>query len=133
MNSYENEQMLTTTVHIPIQKITTSRNIDGLITYHLKNLFEGMCGKEGYVIKNSIFVVQRSIGKIVTIDSKSNVQYDVTYKLRTIHPSKDDEYECLVEDSVIDGLIERCGIKDDEVVRLVSQLSDTIFGLYPTG
>jgi len=46
---------------------------------------------------------------------------------------KDDEYECLVEDSVIDGLIERCGIKDDEVVRLVSQLSDTIFGLYPTG
>ena len=63
--------MLTTTVHIPIQKITTSRNIDGLITYHLKNLFEGMCGKEGYVIKNSIFVVQRSIGKIVTIDSKN--------------------------------------------------------------
>jgi hypothetical protein len=97
MNSYENEQMLTTTIHLPIQKITKSRNIDGLITHHLKNLFEGMCGKEGYVVKNSIFVVQRSIGKIVTIDSKSNVQYDVTYKLRTIHPCKDDEYECIVD------------------------------------
>ena len=96
MNTYENEQLLTTSVHIPIQKITKTKNIDGLITYHLKNLFEGVCGKEGYVVKNSIFVVQRSIGKIVTIDSKSKIQYDVTYKLKTIHPSKDDEYECII-------------------------------------
>jgi hypothetical protein len=105
MNSYENEQLLTTTIHIPIQKITKSKNIDGLITFHLKNLFEGMCGKEGYVVKNSIFVVQRSIGKIVTIDSKSNVQYDVTYKLRTIYPSKDDEYECIIDSISKMGII----------------------------
>ena len=105
MNYYENEQMLTTTIHIPIQKITKSRNIDGLITHHLKELFEGLCGKEGYIIKNSIFVVQRSIGKIITINSKSNVQYDVTYKLRTINPSKDDEYECIINSISKMGII----------------------------
>ena len=105
MNTYENEQLLTTTVHIPIQKITKTKNIDGLITYHLKNLFEGVCGKEGYVVKNSIFVVQRSIGKIVTIDSKSKIQYDVTYKLKTIHPSKDDEYECIIDSISKMGII----------------------------
>ena len=105
MNTYENEQLLTTSVHIPIQKITKTKNIDGLITYHLKNLFEGVCGKEGYVVKNSIFVVQRSIGKIVTIDSKSKIQYDVTYKLKTIHPSKDDEYECIIDSISKMGII----------------------------
>ena len=105
MNPYENEQMLTTTVHIPIQRLTKSRNIDGLITHHLKTLLEGFCGKEGYVVKNSIFVVQRSIGKIVTIDSKSNVQYDVTYKLRTIYPSKEDEYECIIDSISKMGII----------------------------
>jgi len=114
MNSYENEQMLTTTVHIPIQKITKSRNIDGLITHHLKNLFEGMCGKEGYVVKKSIFVVQRSIGKIVTIDSKSNVQYDVTYKLKTIYPSKQDEYECIIDSISKMGIIGYLDYHTDE-------------------
>jgi len=105
MNTYENEQLLTTSVHIPIQKITKTKNIDGLITYHLKNLFEGVCGKEGYVVKNSIFVVQRSIGKIVTIDSKSKIQYDVTYKLKTIYPSKHDEYECIIDSISKMGII----------------------------
>tara|TARA_Y100000996_G_C22351133_1_gene572832 strand:+ start:200 stop:715 length:516 start_codon:yes stop_codon:yes gene_type:complete len=105
MNTYENEQLLTTTVHIPIQKITKTKNIDGLITYHLKNLFEGVCGKEGYVVKNSIFVVQRSIGKIVTIDSKSKIQYDVIYKLKTIYPSKQDEYECIIDSISKMGII----------------------------
>ena len=105
MNTYENEQLLTTSVHIPIQKITKTKNIDGLITHHLKNLLEGVCGKEGYVVKNSIFVVQRSIGKIVTIDSKSKIQYDVTYKLKTIYPSKHDEYECIIDSISKMGII----------------------------
>ena len=46
---------------------------------------------------------------------------------------KDDEYESLVDESVEDALIEKYGLDDIEMVRLVSKLSDTIFDLYPTG
>ena len=65
-------------------------------------------------VKNSIFVVQRSIGKIVTIDSKSNIQYDVTYKLRTIHPCKGDEYECIIDSISKMGIIGYLNYNSDD-------------------
>ena len=46
---------------------------------------------------------------------------------------KDDEYESLVDEAVEDALIEKYGLDNIELVKLVSQLSDTIFDLYPTG
>jgi len=46
---------------------------------------------------------------------------------------KDDEYESLVEDSVEDALIERFGLEDTDILKLVSRLSDVVFAKYPTG
>ena len=46
---------------------------------------------------------------------------------------KDDEYESLVKDSVEDALIERYGLEDTDILKLVSRLSDVVFAKYPTG
>ena len=46
---------------------------------------------------------------------------------------KDDEYECLVEDSVEDALIQKYGLEDTDILELVSRLSDVVFAKYPTG
>ena len=44
-----------------------------------------------------------------------------------------DEYESLVDESVEDALIEKYGLEDIEIMKLVSKLSDTIFSTFPTG
>ena len=46
---------------------------------------------------------------------------------------KDDEYESLVEDSVEDTLVEKYGLEDTDILKLVSRLSDVVFAKYPTG
>jgi len=102
---YETEQLLTISVQINAKNVMHSQNIDGLISQELKKNFEGYCGKYGYVIKNSIQMIQRSIGKTVIVDGESKIQYSVTYKMKTIYPCKDDIYECTVSSITKMGIV----------------------------
>jgi len=113
MDSLLNEQLLTTTVHISMRKLSKTKNIDGLISHELKDRIEGLCGKEGYIIKGSIFVVQRSIGKVITINSESNIQYEITYKLKSILPCKGDIYHCIIDSISKMGLIAYLDFTDE--------------------
>jgi DNA-directed RNA polymerase subunit E'/Rpb7 len=103
--SYETEQLLTISVQINSENIMNSQNINGLISQELKKNFEGYCGKYGYVINNSIQLLQRSIGKSVIVDGESKIQYSVTYKMKTIYPCKDDIYECTVSSTTKMGIV----------------------------
>ena len=97
MSTHISEQLLTTTIHIKSSDIYKTKNLDGLIKHHLKKLNEGYCGKYGYVIPNSIKIVKRSIGKAVTHNTESKVEFGVVYKMKTILPCKGDKYDCIIE------------------------------------
>ena len=105
MTTYETEQQLTTTVHISSTDIYRTKNIDGLILHNLKSKIEGFCGRSGYVIPDSTHIVQRSTGTIQTLDGKNVTEFDLTYTVKTIHPKKDDVYECVVDSITKMGLI----------------------------
>jgi len=105
MTSYETEQQLTTTVHIPSKDIYRTKNIDGLILHNLKNKIEGFCGGGSYVIPDSTHIIQRSTGTIQTLDGTNVTEYDLTYKVNAIHPKKDDIYECIIDSITKMGLI----------------------------
>ena len=95
MSSHAKEQLLTTTIHIKSSDIYKTKNIDGLIKHHLKKLNEGYCGKYGYVIPDSINIIKRSVGKVVTHNTESKVEFDISYKIKTILPCKKEIYECI--------------------------------------
>ena len=114
MDSIVNEQLLTTTIHISTRKLSKTKNIDGLLKYELKQKLEGICSKEGYILKDSIFIVQRSIGKVITINSESNIQYEITYKLKSIFPCKGDIYHCIIDSISKMGLIAYLDFTDKE-------------------
>ena len=114
MDSIVNEQLLTTTIHISTRGLSKTKNIDGLIKYELKQKLEGICSKEGYILKDSIFIVQRSIGKVITINSESNIQYEITYKMKSIYPSKGDIYHCIIDSISKMGLIAYLDFNDKE-------------------
>lgn len=129
MSTHISEQLLTTTIHIKSSDIYKTKNLDGLIKHHLKKLNEGYCGKYGYVIPNSIKIVKRSVGKAVTHNTESKVEFGVVYKMKTILPCNGDKYDCIIESITKMGIIaymntdqeSKCNVKDSPVLVIIPE------------
>ena len=114
MESFINEKILSSTINIPILKLTKTKNIDGLVKQEFKNNNEKICNSEGYILKNSIQIIQRSVGKVLNINSESFIQYKINYKFKYIYPSKDDILECVVDSISKMGIIGYLNFTDSE-------------------
>lgn len=91
-------------IHIRCKDIY-KEDIGATIVAHLRKLYGDVCGKNGFTIGDSIQLVERSMGKLVTIDSQSCVEYRVTYEMDTIYPTPEDVYDCIVDNHTKMGLI----------------------------
>ncbi len=120
MESYEKEQLVSTTVRIKSRDIYKTKNIDSLIKYNLISNKEGYCGKYGYVISNSIQIIKRSYGKTVISDGRSDIEYDLTYKMKVILPCKGDKYKCIIENITKMGIIAYISTDKDEYDNIKS-------------
>jgi len=79
------EILFTTSIQLNSSECSRCKNIDGLIKYKLKKEHEKLCNKHGYVLENTLKVVNRSIGKVVTHDNVSMIEYNITMKLNVIY------------------------------------------------
>lgn len=102
--SITTDQILSETIQIKSSDIFKTRNIDGIISHKLKK-YEGKCTKNGYVVNDSIEIVNRSVGKIINIDNKSLIEYKINYKIKTISPNKGCIYDCIINNITKMGLI----------------------------
>lgn len=114
MSSIEHvsKQMLKTTLSIPSKDITN--NLDSIIKIKLKNLIEGVCYNDGYILNDSINIIQRNIGMIKTLNNKSTVSYTITYTADVLSPSEGDTYEVFVNNINKMGIIAYIKIKDSD-------------------
>jgi len=130
MSNISAQELKTTTIHIPSKDIYRTKDIDGLIKFTLKKQIENVCGKYGYVLENSVSIIKRSVGKIVTHNGVSNIEYNITYKMDSIYPCKGDIYEAVVDSITKMGLISYLkfesdkfnSVKDSPVLIIVPQL-----------
>lgn len=97
-------QILNTVIQINSSDIYKNLNIDGLILHKLKK-YEGKCLKYGYIVIDSIELINRSRGKIRNIDNKSLIEYNVSYKIKSILPNKGTKYNCIINNISKMGLI----------------------------
>jgi len=130
MNTYEKEELKTTTIHIPSREVFKTTNIDGLIKYKLKERIEEVCGKYGYVSKDSVSLIKRSVGSIITHNGESNISYDLTYKMKIISPCTGDTCDCIIDSITKMGIISfmitsddaQNNVKDSPVLVIVPQM-----------
>jgi len=111
-NEHINKQMLKTTLSIPSKDICG--NLDNIIKQKLNELLEGYCYNEGYVIKDSINIIQRNIGMIKTQNNKSTVNYLINYTADIICPSEGDIYDVHINNINKMGIISYFKIKDSD-------------------
>lgn len=92
--TYISEQLLTTNLFVNASQV--NKNIDNVIKDNLKEQLEGLCYEDGYIVKDSVKIIKKSMGKIVVNDNVSSVSYSISYKAKIISPSNGDIIEAYV-------------------------------------
>lgn len=113
MDKYLKDQIDTEIIQIPSNEIIKTKNINSYIKYYLIKNYEGLCNKNGLIIKDSINLVNRSIGKIITHNNQSKIEYNINYSYKILNPCKDDEFECIIDNITKMGII--AYLNDDNI------------------
>ena len=71
-------QEIDTTLHIPVDTVKTSQ-LNEQLCKTLTDREEGYCGKYGYVVPHTVRLLHRSLPKIISVDSRSFLEYKVSY------------------------------------------------------
>ena len=114
MSDYQKEILMTTSIQLNSNECSRCKNIDGLLKYKLKKEHEKLCNKHGYVLENTLKVVNRSIGKIVTHDNMSMIEYNITMKLNVIYPCEKDIFTVKIDNITKMGVIGYLDVSEDK-------------------
>lgn len=71
---------------IVIEPQHISNNLNQFILKKLKNKYEGQCSKYGYIKKNSIKILNRSMGKIIQTHFNGTISYNVQFSIEYYNP-----------------------------------------------
>jgi hypothetical protein len=114
--SYITEQLLTINLHLKPFEVRS--DIDNLIREKLKDKIGDKCSENGYIFKDSILIIKRSLGKIETFNQQSVIKYTITYKAKVIQPVNGLELDVYVNNINKMGIISyiKLGKKENETI-----------------
>jgi len=110
--SFSVEQLLETNLEIDPNEI--NNNLEDTIRTKLKEIHEGYCFEDGYVVKGSIKMISKSMGKVVINDNKSSVRYKIKYKASVISPSEGDVMDTYISNINKMGVVSYIKIKETD-------------------
>ena len=111
MTNYYNSEILTEKIQINFNEINT-KDINTKIYSILKNKVENKCYKSGYIIQNSVKIINKTLGKIVNYDSNSMIEYNIRFSVKIIKPTIDDIIECYISEKNKLGILAYIKYKD---------------------
>ena len=111
MTSYTIDEILTEKIQINFNELNT-RDINTKIYSILKNKVENKCYKSGYILQNSVKIINKTLGKIVNYDSKSMIEYKIRFSVKNIKPTINDIIECYISEKNKLGILAYIKYKD---------------------
>jgi len=103
-------QILNIILHVTPSEL--NRDIDSTLHKILKHKVEGMCVKEGMVIRNSTKIISKSSGKMNITTFNGNITYNVQYKASICNPKRGQMLPCFVKENNRSAVI--CYMDDKE-------------------
>ena len=79
-----------------VSPIDIRSTMGGAIDLKLKKEMEGLCCEDGYVMKDSVKIIERSMGKIINVNNQSKIMYNIKYECSVLNPTKGVTIECYV-------------------------------------
>lgn len=81
-------------VHVNPNSIRST--IGNAIDFRIKKDMEGVCCEDGYILRDSIQIIERSMGKIINVNNQSKITYNIKYKCSIINPSEGMIIDCYI-------------------------------------
>tara|TARA_B100000575_G_scaffold294364_1_gene309851 strand:+ start:38593 stop:39114 length:522 start_codon:yes stop_codon:yes gene_type:complete len=78
------------------RSITSSQHINDILIEKIKNKLGNKCNSLGYIDKNSIKLISRTIGNINTSHFNGDIHYNVVVEASVCHPSEGNKLICNV-------------------------------------
>lgn len=88
------KQILTHSILLQIDKL--HGNIDQLIVNELQDLVGNKCSKHGYIQRDSIRVLKRTVGKVNSSHLNGSLTYRVCYEANVCNPRKETIIPCKI-------------------------------------
>ena len=111
MTSYTIDEILTEKIQINFNELNT-KDINTKIYSLLKNKVENKCYKSGYILQNSVKIINKTLGKIVNYESNSMIEYNIRFSVKIIKPTIDDIIECYISEKNKLGILAYIKYKD---------------------
>ena len=71
-------------------------NINDIILDKLKNKIGNKCNKYGYIKKDSIEIISKTIGKIISGHFDGSVYYKIEFNADIVNPNEEDIIDCKI-------------------------------------
>jgi len=107
----------TTNIYIKPSDITKDYN--QLFIKKLKNDLEGICTKHGYIKKDSIKIIKRSIGTIIRQHFNGNMLYELNCTADICNPVIGSVTKCTVKNKNTMGLLAQGFYNNDAVLEII--------------
>ena len=79
-----------------VEAYNLGKDIDNLLLEKLKNKLGNKCTKNGYILKDSIKILERSIGTIKTTHFNGLTIYNIKLEIKVCNPTEGDVVNCQV-------------------------------------
>ena len=116
---YLSKELFNTTIYLKLNELS-EKNINDIIYHKLKNLNEGICNNNGFVLPNSINIINKSIGKIVNVNTDSLIEYTIKYEANILSPKENDIINCYIDNINKLGIIAYIKLSD-----LINKIDET--------
>ena len=108
------QQTINTTLHVYPSQVRS--NINETLDKILSKKVEGYCNENGYILRGSTKILNRSLGKILSLNNKSKIVYDITFSADVISPKMGDKIQVVIDSTNKMGAISY--VKYDDVTTL---------------
>ena len=106
-------------IKLNLKEIDT-KNLNLKIYKTICEKVENKCYSEGFILKNSIDLINKSLGKFINVDTNNYLSYHVKFKAKIFKPGIDDIIECYIDNINKLGII--AYIKLSDVSNKISEI-----------
>ena len=92
-------QLGTANSRIHIHPKFLNGSLNEAIVAQIRQKVEGLCNRNGFVKKNSVSLLKRSVGLASSNESNGYVSFDVFYQVSICHPVANELYVCEIKTS----------------------------------
>jgi len=97
---------------LQLSSLDSGKDINQILLARLKQDVEGKCIKEGYVRKDSVEIIERSLGKLDRSHFSGGINYDIVYKADICNPVPGMEIKCVINSINKAGAF--CNVEDND-------------------